>query len=212
MAACAMAARTSLGKSGRRRFLDDLLMAALHGAIAIEERRRCRRARRRTPAPRRAARSGSSAPARAGRRRTPCAPGASRTRPRPPPRRPHARTCMPLPPPPALALMISGKPTRSRLGHEPLQRLFGAVIAGRHRHADRRHRRLRGALRAHGADRGRRRPDEHQSCIEAGLCELGVFREKTVARMHRVGTHLHGKLDQPALIEIALPAGEAPRW
>ena len=51
-----------------------------------------------------------------------------------------------------------------------------AVIAGHHRHAGLLHQRLGLILQAHGADRGRRRPDEHDAGGRAGFGELRVLR------------------------------------
>ena len=92
----------------RRRLLDDLLVAALHRAVADAERPGACPGRRRSPAPRRAARRSRAAPGR--RRRCRRRAGASRLV------RSKASVSssaeltirMPRPPPPAVALSISG--------------------------------------------------------------------------------------------------------
>ena len=78
------------------------------------------------------------------------------------------------------------------------------MIARRHRHAGRRHGGLGGALRAHRADRLRRRPDEDQAGVDAALREIGVLRQKAVSRMHRVRAHAARELDDALAVEIAL--------
>ena len=62
---------------------------------------------------------------------------------------------MPLPPPPALALISTGKPIFAGLAREQRRILVVAVIARRQRHAGLRHQRLGRGLRAHRADRRR---------------------------------------------------------
>ena len=99
-----------LGRDRRRRaLLDHLLVAALDGALALDERQRRCRADRRAAAPR------CGAAARAGARGTPaaspnddCASRCARRAARPAARRPPSTRRMPLPPPPATAFSISG--------------------------------------------------------------------------------------------------------
>ena len=99
---------------GRRRLLDDLLVAALQRALALAEvHARCRGGRR-GPGPRCGAGARGSARRARGRRRTPPAPRAARPR-SPPPSSSAARTTrMPLPPPPATALTTTGIPSSAR--------------------------------------------------------------------------------------------------
>ena len=58
-----------------------------------------------------------------------------------------------------------------------------AVITGHDRHAGLLHQGLGAVLQAHGADCGRRRPDEHDAGLGASLGEFGVLGKKAVARM-----------------------------
>ncbi len=46
------------------------------------------------------------------------------------------------------------------------------------------------------ADGGRRRPDEGDAGVEAGLGELGILGEKAVARVHAVGARRLGDRNQ----------------
>ena len=62
-----------------------------------------------------------------------------------------------------------------------------AVIAGQQRHAGAFHQRLGGGLGAHGAHRRRRRADEDDARRGAGFGEGGVLREEAVAGMDRLG-------------------------
>ena len=64
-------------------------------------------------------------------------------------------TRMPRPPPPADALISTGKPIRSASASSSASVLVGAVIARHDRHAVRLHQRLGRGLRAHRADRRR---------------------------------------------------------
>ena len=92
---------------------------------------------------------------------------------------------MPLPPPPATALISTGQPIAGASAASRVGRLVFAEIARRHRHARLRHQPLGGVLEAHGADRGRRRPDPDEARRDHRLGELGVLREEAVAGMDR---------------------------
>ena len=93
---------------------------------------------------------------------------------------------MPLPPPPATAFTTSGYPIRGRgrddlrVGRVVRKRRFGA---GHDRHAGRDRGLPRGRLAAHERDGVRRRADERQARIDAGLGEVLVLREEPVAGM-----------------------------
>ena len=65
--------------------------------------------------------------------------------------------------------------------------LVGALIAGHARHAGLLHDVLGAGLVAHRPDRLRRRPDEDQPGIAAGLRKILVLGEEAIARMHRAG-------------------------
>ena len=69
---------------------------------------------------------------------------------------------------------------------EELRVLQFAVIAGHDRHAGLLHQRLGPVLQPHGADRGRRRSDEHDAGRRAGFGELRILRQEAVARMDAV--------------------------
>ena len=88
--------------------------------------------------------------------------------------------------------------TGDRLDHDGKADLFGlrqhhgvalvrALIAGHARHARLLHDVLGAGLVAHRPDRLRRRPDEHQPGIAAGLRKILVLGEEAIARMHRAG-------------------------
>ena len=70
---------------------------------------------------------------------------------------------MPLPPPPAVALISTGIADLRGLAREPRRILVVAVVARHQRHAGLAHDRLGGGLGAHRRDRRRRRPDEHDA-------------------------------------------------
>ncbi len=85
-----------------------------------------------------------------------------------------------------------------------------AMIAGHHRHAGFFHQGLGAVLEAHGADRGRRRPDEGKAGVEAALREIGVFREEAVAGMDAVGLRFFCRRDQLVDGKIALRRRRRP--
>ena len=86
-----------------------------------------------------------------------------------------------------------------------------AVIAGHRRHAGPLHQRLRLALEAHGADRGWRRADEDDARGGAGLGEFRVLRQEAVAGVNRGGARALRGLDDPVDDEIALARRPAAR-
>ena len=197
------------GEARSGRLLDDLLMAALHRAITVVERRHAAMGVREhlhldVPCGRKIALEQQPVIAKGGPRQT--LRGLHRGG--------HfARGVHDLH---ALAAAARARlddqrePHAPRLFGETRGRLVGAVIARGHRHADRRHRGLGRALRSHGTNRGGRRSDELKAGIEACLRKLGVLRQKTIARMHRVGAHPHRKLDQLSLVQIALRRRRGP--
>ena len=111
---------------------------------------------------------------------------------------------MPLPPPPADRLDQHRIADLVGLLLEEFRLLHLAVIAGHHRHAGFFHQRLGAVLQPHGADRRRRRTDEGDAGIDAGLREVGVLGQKAVTGMHAVGARLPGDGDQFVDGEIAL--------
>ena len=77
------------------------------------------------------------------------------------------------------------------------------VIAGHDRDARLLHQRLGAILEPHGADRGGRRPHENEVGLRTGFREIGVLRQKPVARVNALGTAVPRGLDQPFDREIA---------
>ena len=82
-----------------------------------------------------------------------------------------------------------------RFADQHVIRLVIALIAGHTGHTRRNHRPFRARLVAHHVDRFLRRTDEDDAGVGAGLREGGIFREKTIAGMDRVGTRVFGRLD-----------------
>ncbi|MPM98787.1 hypothetical protein SDC9_145977 [bioreactor metagenome] len=78
------------------------------------------------------------------------------------------------------------------------------MIARHQRNARLFHQLLGLGLQAHGLDGRRRRADEDQPRISAGLCKLFVLRQETVARMHRLCTRGLGGLDDALPAQIAV--------
>ena len=96
------------------------------------------------------------------------------------------------------------------LALEKRRRLLLAVIARHHRHAGLLHQRLGAILEAHGADRGGRRPDEHDAGLGAGLGEFGVLRQEAVTRMDALRGGDARRIDQRVDGEIALARRRRP--
>ena len=65
-------------------------------------------------------------------------------------------------------------------------------------------------LRAHRADRVRRGTDEDEPCLLASGGEAGVLRQKTEARVHGIGSGATGRRDQLFDVEVRLAAGCGP--
>ena len=124
----------------RGRLLDQLLVAALDRALALAERHHPAAACRPAPGPRcGAARSGTSRGRRRP-RRTPARPRGARCRRRGAARAASRATRIPLPPPPAEALRITGKPICSASATASSREASGSEEPGQHRHAARGHR------------------------------------------------------------------------
>ena len=90
---------------------------------------------------------------------------------------------------------------------QPLERLIVAVVTRGHRHSDGRHGGFRGALRAHRADRRRRRSDERQPRIDTGLRKIGILRQEAIARMYRIRADALRHLEHAGGVEVALGRG-----
>jgi hypothetical protein len=198
-----------VAQTRRRRLFDDLLMAALHRAIAVEqahdvamsvgEHLNFHVACQREVALQQkfiVAERGACQPLRRFHRRRNLGGGVHH---------PHslaaaART----------GLDDERKADATRLLHQPLRRLIIAVVPGSHRHPHGRHGGLRRALRAHGADGGRRRPDEDQSLIGAGLGKIGVLRQKSITRVNGIGPDSGGNTQNFRDIKIAFGRWRRP--
>ena len=108
-------------------------------------------------------------------------------------------------------------PARDRLDEHRIADLIGlfaqefrglvvAVIAGHDRHAGALHQRLGRAFEAHRPHRLGRRPDEDDFGLAAGFGEAGVLGQKAVAWMQALRADFLRKRDDGVLIEIAVGA------
>ncbi|SIN21635.1 Uncharacterised protein [Mycobacteroides abscessus subsp. abscessus] len=80
----------------------------------------------------------------------------------------------------------------------------GRVAARENRHARIGHHRLGRQLGTHRVDGIRRRADEHEPGVGAGPREAGVLRHEAVAGMHGVGAGEEGGGDHPVTVEVGL--------
>ena len=111
---------------------------------------------------------------------------------------------MPRPPPPTAAFTSTGKPIALRDRHRVVVGADRAVGAGHHGNAE-----LLGGLLgldlvAHQADVLGLRADEMQIVLGEDFGEAGVFRQKAVAGMHRVGAGDLAGREQRRHVEIAV--------
>ena len=94
---------------------------------------------------------------------------------------------------------------RSRRPHDLARILRERALRSRHRrNRSGRHRLLRRDLVPHQADRFRPRPDEDKAALFDALGEVGVFRQKAVARMNRFRIGHFGGADDRRDVEVAL--------
>ncbi len=91
-----------------------------------------------------------------------------------------------------------------RLCLQKLLALFRPVIAWDKRHPGFRHQGLRRRFRSHGADRRCRRADEDDAGSGAGFGEIGILGEEAITGMNRLGAALPGSGDDALDREIAL--------
>jgi hypothetical protein len=111
---------------------------------------------------------------------------------------------MPLPPPPALALISTGIADAVGLLLQERRALLGAVVAGHQRHAGLFHQLLGLGLQAHGLDGGRRRADEHQPGLGARRREGLVLAQEAVARVDGLGAGGLGGFDDAFPLQVAV--------
>ena len=99
----------------------------------------------------------------------------------------------------AAARGLDGHRVADRVGDHlarVLDRLHRLGRAGHDRHARRLHQLARAGLRAHRLDRARRRADEHDARVLAGLRERRVLGEEAVAGMDRLGARALDHVEQ----------------
>ena len=97
----------------------------------------------------------------------------------------------------------------ARLFQQELRVLVRPVVPGRHRHARLDHDVLRLALRTHLVHRVARRTDELYPARLAQVCEPAVLREEAVARVDALRTTLQRSLDNPVHPQVAVGRGRA---
>ncbi len=111
----------------------------------------------------------------------------------------------------------SAAPARDRLDQHRIADLVGllaqefrvlvvAVIAGHDRHAGPLHQRLGRAFQAHRPHRPGRRANEDDAGLRAGFREIGVLGQESVAWMQTFGADFLRQRDDRGLIEIAARA------
>ena len=61
-----------------------------------------------------------------------------------------------------------------------------------------------GRLAAQGADGLGWRPDPGQARVDHGLCKVGVLTQKTITRVHRIGTRVARRLQQVVDAQIGV--------
>ena len=86
-------------------------------------------------------------------------------------------------------------------------RLIRAVIARDQRHAGLRHQRLGGGFGAHGADGGRGRADEGDPRGGAGFGEVRVFAQEAVARVDGVRAGAPGHVQDQVAAQVGIAGG-----
>ena len=87
--------------------------------------------------------------------------------------------------------------------------LVRAVVARHQGHTGFFHQLLGRCLQAHGLDGRRGRPDEHHTRLFAGIGEVGVLAQKTIARMDGLRPRLHGGLQDALPLQITVLRGVA---
>ncbi len=119
-------------------------------------------------------------------------------------------TFMPRPPPPAVALISTGKPIALAIFIASGSLATAPSEPGTTGNAELLGRLLRLDLVAHDADVLRRRADEGDLVLFEDLGEAGVLRQEAVAGMHGVGAGDLAGGQQARNIEIAFGGGRRP--
>ncbi len=188
-----------------RRALDDLLVAPLHRAVALEQVHEVAVRDRRGSAPRRAARGAPASRGTPRRCRTPPSPRDARR----PPSRPVAIAS-------SIDAHAAAAAAPARLEHHRvadacargarLPRVVGRQRRrrGHDRHAGATREVARRDLVAEAAHHLGRRADEHDPGRGAGLGELRVLRQEAVARMDGIGAGLDGDAHDVVDVEVGL--------
>ena len=88
--------------------------------------------------------------------------------------------------------------------HQPIVGLIALVIAGNAWYAGRSRQGFGLRLVAHRFDRRRRRADENKAGVGAGACKGGVFREKTVAGVNRIGAREFRRCEKRVNVKVTL--------
>ena len=99
---------------------------------------------------------------------------------------------------------------RVRLRTQERVRLLPAVVARNQRHLGALHQRLGLALAPHRMDRESWRPDEHNPRVGARLRERLILGEEAVARVNRLGTGVPRGLQDEVAAQVALARGRRP--
>ncbi len=119
-------------------------------------------------------------------------------------------TRMPRPPPPATALMITGKPRSLATLSAFSSPSTGPSLPGRIGITGLLHRAARPRLVAEQADDVRRRADELDVAGLADLGEVGALRQEPVAGMNRVGAGDLGRAQHRRHVQVAVGAARRP--
>ena len=117
---------------------------------------------------------------------------------------------IPLPPPPATALISTGQPISAARSARKPSSWSRAVVARHHRHPGLRHQPLRRVLQPHRPDRAGGRPDEGEAGRRHRLDELGVLGEEAVARMDRLRPGRQRRRDDRVAAQVALRRRRRP--
>ena len=82
--------------------------------------------------------------------------------------------------------------------------MVSPVVTGHQGHAGLGHQAFGFGFEPHGLNGRRRRANENQTCVYAGLCKVFVFAQETVARVNRLCPRIFGGLDDALPTQIAV--------